>query len=346
MHRRLSPRLAERITGRGVALVLLALLAASGCRPESEVKVIRFAHNLDPAHPVNEAAEVMAQLVADKSGGRLEMKVYPSGQLCSDRECLELLQLGSLDLAKVSTATMENFAPAFRVFGVPYLFRDDAHRFAALDGAVGQDLLLAGLEERIRGLAYYDSGSRSFYTVARPAETPSDLAGLKVRVMESPMSIDMVRTFGGSATPISFGELYTALQQGVVDGAENNPPSFYLSHHYEVARYLVLDEHTSVPDMVVVGTPSWERLSAQEQTWVREAAQESAEVERVLWRQATEEALAAVQEAGVTVIRPDKAPFVASVAPMRAALDADPLLGPLITRIEAAHADSTTSLAP
>ena len=120
-----------------VALVLLALLATSGCRPEAEVKVIRLAHNLDPAHPVHQAAEFMAQRLAETSGGRLEMKVYPSGQLCSDRECLELLQLGSLDLAKVSTATMENFAPAFRVFGVPYLFRDDAHRFAALDGSAG-----------------------------------------------------------------------------------------------------------------------------------------------------------------------------------------------------------------
>ena len=338
MHRRFRTRLA--------ALSLLALLASGGCRPEAEEKVIRFAHNLDPAHPVHQAAELMARRVAETSGGRLQMKVYPSGQLCSDRECLELLQLGSLDLAKVSTATMENFAPAFRVFGVPYLFRDDAHRFAALDGAVGQDLLLAGLDQRVRGLAYYDSGSRSFYTVAKPAETPADLAGLKVRVMESPMSIEMVRTFGGSATPISFGELYTALQQGVVDGAENNPPSFYLSHHYEVARYLVLDEHTSVPDMVVVGTPAWERLSAQEQAWIRDAAQESAEVQRVLWREATEEALAAVEEAGVTIIRPDKAPFESSVAPMRTALGADPLLGPLIARIEATRADAAPSPDP
>jgi tripartite ATP-independent transporter DctP family solute receptor len=275
----------------------------------------------------------MAERVAEKSGGRLQMKVYSGGQLCSDRECLELLQLGSLDLAKVSTATMENFAPAFRVFGVPYLFGDEAHRFAVLDGPVGRELLLAGLDQRIRGLAYYDSGSRSFYTVERPAETPADLAGLKVRVMESPMSIERVRAFGGSATPISFGELYTALQQGVVDGAENNPPSFYLSRHYEVARHYVLDEHTAIPDMVVVGTPAWERLSPEEQRWVREAARESAEVERVLWREATDEALQAVREAGVTVLTPDKAPFEESVAPLLATLEDDPLLGPLIARI-------------
>ena len=317
-------------------LVVLSLVVlASGCRQGAEVHTIRFAHNLDPAHPVNQAAEFMARRVSELSGGTLRMKVYSGGQLCSDRECLELLQLGSLDLAKVSTATMENFAPAFRVFGVPYLFRDEAHRFAVLDGSVGHDLLLAGLDQRIRGLAYYDSGSRSFYTVARPARTPADLAGLKVRVMESPMSVEMVRAFGGSATPISFGELYTALQQGVVDGAENNLPSFFLSHHYEVARYLVLDEHTSVPDMVVAGTPAWNRLSPDERRWVQQAATESAQVERVLWKKATEDALAAVEAAGVTVIRPDKAPFETSVEPMIESLRTDPVLSPYIARIRA-----------
>src|SRR5690606_929330 len=163
------------------------------------------------------------------------------------------------------------------------------------------------------GLCYYDAGSRSFYTKSHPIETPDDLKGLKIRVMESATSMAMVKNLGGAPTPITWGELYTALQQGVVDGAENNPPSFYLSRHYEICKYYSIDEHTVLPDVLVVGTHLWDKLNPQEQKWLQEAAKRSVEHQRELWAISEQEALDAVKAAGVKVNYPDKAAFVESV---------------------------------
>src|SRR5690606_7318352 len=154
---------------------------------------------------------------------------------------------------------------------LPYLFRDDAHKVAVLDGPIGKEILTSPQAKLVRGLCYYEAGSRSFYT-KRPVRTPDDLTGLKIRVQESPMAFGLVRAFGASPTPIAYGELYTALQQGVVDGAENNPPSFHLSRHYEVCKYYTLNEHTTVPDVLIVSTHLWNSLDAQQQRWLQEAA--------------------------------------------------------------------------
>jgi len=218
------------------------------------------------------------------------------------------------------------------VFGLPYLFRDDAHKNAVLDGPIGREILAAPERKFMRGLCYYDSGSRSFYT-RRPVRTPDDLKGLKIRVQESPMAFALIRAFGASATPIAFGELYTALQQGVVDGAENNPPSFHLARHYEVCKYYSLDEHTSVPDVVVVNTHFWHSLAPQEQRWLQESADASAVYQRGLWTTSTQESLAAVAKAGVEIIRPDKALFAAKVAELHELARQDPVIGPLDRRI-------------
>jgi tripartite ATP-independent transporter DctP family solute receptor len=289
-------------------------LFGAGCTRESRIAEIKLAHALDVNHPVHRAMAFMGERLYEKSGGELRIEIYASGQLGSERECLELLQIGSLGMTKVSAAALENFAPAFAVVGLPYIFRDETHRFDVLEGEIGRDLLALTRPYWMEGLVFYDAGSRSFYTRDRPVESPADLQGLKIRVMESATAMRMVRLLGGSPTPISWGELYTALQQGVVDGAENNLPSFYLSRHYEVARYLTLNEHTSIPDVLVMNRDLWNALSAQQQQWVIEAAGESAELQKELWRKASDEALAAVQAAGVTVIRPDRAPFEERVA--------------------------------
>ncbi len=251
----------------------------------------------------------MAELIDQKSDGKLQVQIYPSQQLGSERELLELLQIGSLDVTKVSGAVLENFVPQTRVFSLPYLFRDKQHYFDVLDGEIGQELLLAGEEYWLRGLTYYDAGQRSFYTQERPIRTPEDLEGLKIRVQESPMAVNMVRTLGGSPTPISWGELYTALQQGIVDGAENNPPSYQSSRHYEVSNYFSLDEHTAIPDVLLISTETWNDLTDQQQQWIQAAADSSKKYQRKIWAEAEEEALKTVQEAGVEVIRPDKEPF-------------------------------------
>lgn len=317
-----------------VFLPLLPLLLAviTGCARQREVKVIKLAHGLDQQHSVHKGMVFLGERLAEKSGGKLRVDVYSSGQLGSERECLELVQLGGLAMTKVSASVLEGFAPEFKVFGLPYLFRDDAHKTAVLDGPIGREILAAPQSKFMRGLCYYDSGSRSFYT-KKPVRTPEDLKGLKIRVQESPMAFALIRAFGASATPIAFGELYTALQQGVVDGAENNPPSFHLARHYEVCKFYSLDEHTNVPDVVVVSTHFWNSLSADEQRWLQEAADESAVFQRKLWQTSTAESLAAVEKAGVEIIRPDKKAFAAKVADLHDKARTDPIVGPLNRRI-------------
>ena len=249
---------------------------------------------------------MMGEELDQLSDGQLKIKIYPSQQLGTERQCLELLQIGSLDMTKVSVGVLENFAPQMKVLGLPYMFRDREHSFEVLDGPIGQRLLNEGEQYWLKGLGYYDAGSRSFYTKENPINNPNDLKGLKIRVMESVTAMDMVRGLGGSPTPISWGELYTALQQGVVDGAENNPPSFYLSRHYEVCKYYSLDEHTVLPDVLLASTHLWNKLNDQERSWLNEAVKKSIEYQRKLWMASEQEALEEITKAGVTIIRPDK----------------------------------------
>ena len=290
-------------------LTALCLAALSSCGKISKTKYLKLAHGLDNTHPVHKGMEFMAERVSEKSGGRLQIEIYPSQQLGTERQCLELLQIGSLAMTKVSAAVMENFAPNIQVLSLPYIFRDKEHGYKVLDGEVGKKLLLQGEKYWLRGLAYFDAGQRSFYTKDRPVYTPKDLEGLKIRVQESVTAINLVRALGAAPTPISWGELYTALQQGVVDGAENNPPSFYTSRHYEVCKFYTLNEHTAVPDMLAIGTVAWNRLTPQEQGWLQEAAFEATLYQRKLWAEAETHALEEVQKAGVEIIYPDKSLF-------------------------------------
>ena len=222
---------------------------------------------------------------------------------------MELLQIGSLAMTKVSTAAMEGFAPEIKILGQPYLFKDDAQQARVLEGPIGKQLLAAGEKYWLKGLCFYDGGKRSFYTKDKPVMVPQDIEGLKIRVMESPTAVNMVQSFGGSPTPVSFGELYTALQQGIVDGAENNPPSFVTSRHYEVCKYYSLNEHTAIPDMMIVSTKVWDLLSEEEKTWLQEAADESAVYQYKLWEESVAESMKILEEAGVEVLHPDKEPF-------------------------------------
>ncbi len=290
-------------------LVTVSLFFLSSCKESESKKILRLAHGLDTNHPVHNAMVHLGESLEKKSGGKLEVKIYPSGQLGAERECLELLQIGSLDITKVSAAVLENFVTDYKIFSIPYIFRDRAHVHQVYDSQVGREFLLKGEPFRLRGLCFYDAGSRSFYTKEKMINSPEDLKGLKIRVQKSNMAVAMVQDLGGSPTPISWGELYTALQQGVVDGAENNLPSFHSSKHYEVCKYFSLDEHTAVPDILLIGTDSWNRLTSQEQQWLQEAANESAIYQRKVWAEAEQTALKVIKEAGVEVAYPDKTPF-------------------------------------
>lgn len=313
--------------------MLLATFFA-GCEEEGKVKEIKLGHGLDISHPVHKAMVFMKERLYEKSGGTMVITIYPSNQLGSERECLELLQIGSLGMTKVSTGVLENFVPSLQVFGLPFLFRDREHRFEVLEGEIGEYFLNNSLDKRLKGLTFYDAGSRSFYS-KKPIESPDDLRGMKLRVMESNTAINMVKYLGGSPTPIAWGELYTALQQGIVDGAENNLPSFYLSRHYEVCKYFVTDEHTALPDELLVSTLTWNKLSPQEQIWLKEAAMESSEHQKTLWREAELEALERIQEAGVEVTYPDKEIYRERVQPMYDAFKRDPEMKKIIEAIQA-----------
>jgi tripartite ATP-independent transporter DctP family solute receptor len=296
--------------------VVILISVLSTCSTHSDKTVIKLAHGLDPSHPVHQAMVFMSEILSEKSAGQMQMDIYPSGQLGGERELIELLQIGSLAMTKVSASPMESFVPEMKLFSIPYVFRSEEHLWQILTGKIGRDILLAGQDFRLRGLGYYDAGSRSFYTKENPVHSPADLKGLKIRVMKSQTAVQMVQALGGSATPISWGELYTALQQGVVDGAENNPPSFYLSKHYEVCKFYSLDEHTSVPDILLISTVVWESLSAEQQGWLQESVDESVVYQRELWKESTEHALEEVVKAGVKIIRPSKVGFQNSVKVM------------------------------
>lgn len=320
---------------RSILLILSPLFILNSCSLKEGPNVLKLAHGLDPSHPVHQAMVFMADRCSEISEGKLEIEIYPSGQLGTEQQCVELLQIGSLAITKVSSAIMEGFTEQYKVLGIPYIFKSTDHAFRVLDGEIGKELLLSTEPFWIRGLCFYDAGSRSFYTINKPINHPDDLNGLKIRVMKSIISMNLVKSLGGSPTPISWGELYTALQSGVVDGAENNPPSFYTSHHYEVCKYYSLNEHSMVPDVLIIGLKVWQGLSEDEKKWLQQAADESVEVERELWAKSVEESLKAVEEAGVTIIYPDKEPFAEKVRGMYDMFKNNEVLYDLINRIQA-----------
>jgi tripartite ATP-independent transporter DctP family solute receptor len=315
------------------SVVLLVLFFFQSCKSDSSIRLIRLGHGLDISHSVHQAMINADAHLKEISNGKMRLQIYPNQQLGSERECLELLQIGSLDMTKVSGAVLENFAPKLKIFSLPFLFDNKDHLFKVLDGPIGKELLKEGEDYWLKGIGFYDSGSRSFYTKDRPVDKPEDLKGLKIRVQESVSAFDMVSQLGASPTPISWGELYTALQQGVVDGAENNPPSFYLSGHYQVCKFYSIDEHTMIPDILLASTHMWNSLKSYEQKWLQEAFNKSIPFQRELWIKSENESLQAIIEAGVKVSYPKKINFQNATQQMRNEFKKDPEIAKLIKRI-------------
>ena len=316
------------------ALVAFGFAMFISCGSKSNIVTLKLSHGLAPNHPVHKAMLYMAEKALEKSDSTLVIEIYPNEQLGNEKESIEQLQLGALAMTKVSTSMLESFRDEYKVYALPYLFRDEEHRWKVLNGPLGRKILDSGEQIKLKGLVYYDAGYRSFYTTKKPILKPDDLAGLKIRTQQSPMAIKLIEALGGSATPISWGELYTALQQGVVDGAENNPPSLYTSNHYEVCKYYSLDEHTSVPDVVLVSTSVWMKLSEKHKNALMEAAQESVDYERKLWDEFVKESMDKMVAAGLQVYHPDKAPFRERVQKMWHEFDGT-VIGDLAKEIQA-----------
>jgi tripartite ATP-independent transporter DctP family solute receptor len=325
--------------GLGVGIIISTLLFSVFIRQmknrdSGSTVVLKLSHGLEPTHPVHKGMVLMAERMLELSGGKVKIEIYPSGQLGNETENIEQLQNGALDMAKVSAAPLESFVKEMTVFSIPYVFRDHDHYWKVLEGPIGQDMLLKGASRGLHGICYYDSGSRNFYTVSKPVLTPDDLKGQKIRVQKSETAMKMVEILGGSPTPIPWGELYTSLQQKVVDGAENNPPSFYTNRHFEVCKHFSLTEHTRIPDLLLMSEVSWQKLSPQVQMWLKQAAEESVVYQRKLWAQETESNLQECQKLGVKIYRPDLKPFQEKARQMYKDYDGT-VVGEMIQKIEA-----------
>nr|WP_220457878.1 TRAP transporter substrate-binding protein [Morganella morganii] len=276
---------------------------------------MKLSHNQNRDHAVHKAMTQFADDVKTKTNGDVRIRIYPDAQLGNQRESMELMQNGALDIVKSNAAELEAFSPAYSVFNLPYLFRDKPHYEKIIYGDIGQEILDSSKDSGFVGLTYYDAGARSFYA-KKPIRTPDDLKGLKIRVQPSPTAISMVKELGGNPTPLAYGELYTALQQGVVDAAENNIPSYTLSRHSEVTKFFSLDEHTMVPDVLVMSTKSLDKLTPEQQEIVKQAAKDSAQTMAKLWEASEKEERAKVEKQGVEFITVDKVTFQDAVKPM------------------------------
>ena len=325
-----------------VFLLPLSILAyglyVGAASPVEQAKVIRLGHVLNQQHPVHKGMQFLAEDLARRSGGKLRVEIYPDEQLGPERELIEMLQIGSLGMTKVSTGVLESFSPKMTVFSLPYLFRDREHFWKALDGPIGEELLDVSLPFNLKGVAYYDAGARSFYVnkrTGRNVRRPEDLNGLSIRVMKSRTAVRMIEVLGANPVPIPFGELYSALDTGTVDGAENNPPSLHTSRQYEVSASYSLNEHTFVPDILIMSLDTWNRLSPEEQRWVKESAQASSLHQRELWERAEEEALTEMQKYGLKIVEDvDKEAFRRRAAVMYQDREyQSPLIQELIRRI-------------
>jgi tripartite ATP-independent transporter DctP family solute receptor len=281
-----------------------------------------LAHNLAPEHPVHLGMELFAKRLLETTQGRITVTIYPNGQLGSEKQVLELVQQGAISMTKVSSLSLESFSPRIGILNLPFLFRDREHDFRVLDSWVGEELLAAPVTQNLRGLTYYDAGDRSFYA-NRPINRPADVAGLKIRVMENATAIKMLQLLGGSPTPMPYGEVYTALQQGVIDGAENNLTALTVNRHGEVSKFYSLVRHIFAPDILIISETVWKGLSETDAKLVREAAQESKLFQRKLWQEKLEGYRKEAEEKlQVKFITPDRAPFVELVQPLHREFEA------------------------
>ncbi len=264
----------------------------------SETTTFRLAENQPDDYPTTIGDLEFARLVEEKTDGRYKIDVYAGGQLGDEKSVIEQVQLGSIDIARVNVSPMTQFSDDIGVLSMPFLFEDEEKKWEKLNGDVGRELLDTLDGSNIVGLAYYDSGERYFYNSKRAVTKPEDMKGLKIRVQQSELAISVVEALGASATPMEYGEVYSAIQTGVIDGAENNMPSYYTSNHYEVAKHLTTTGYTGTPEIVIMSQSVWDTLSDEDKELFREAALESVEVQREAWADLTQESEDTVLEAG------------------------------------------------
>ncbi|AZI13838.1 TRAP transporter substrate-binding protein [Avibacterium paragallinarum] len=318
-----------------LSTVLMTMLSMGIALSSQAKTTLKISHNNDKTHPVHLSMQHMADEVKQLTNGEVVIRIYPNSQLGSQRESMELLQAGSLDMAKSNASEMEAFEISYGAFNLPYLFQDREHYYRVLaDQEVGQKILQNSKDKGFIGLTYYDGGARSFYA-NKPIKSPEDLKGMKIRVQPSPTAVEMIKLMGASPTPLAYGELYTALQQKVVDGAENNETALTLARHGEVAKYFSEDEHTMIPDVLLISLKSWNKLTPEQQKILKQAADNSMLYHKEIWtKMIAEERAKAQKQLNVQFVPVDKTPFVQAVKTMHDTAKQNPALKPYIERIE------------
>jgi TRAP-type transport system periplasmic protein len=296
-----------------LAVSLLATAAFTTAAAACEV-TLKSSDTHPDGYPTVEAVKHMGKLLEERTGGKICVEVYHSAQLGEEKDTIEQTKFGVIDLNRVSMGPFNNLVEETKVVSLPYVFKGVDHMHRVMDGPVGDDILKAFEPHGYVGLAFFDGGSRSFYNSVKPIKSIDDLEGMKVRVMQSDIFVDMMSALGANATPLPYGEVYSSIQTGVIDGAENNWPSYESSGHFEVAGYYTLDEHLIVPEVLVMSKATWDELSPEDQTTVRQAAKDSVPVMRGLWQAREKASEEKVRASGVEVITEiDKAPFMAAM---------------------------------
>jgi tripartite ATP-independent transporter DctP family solute receptor len=285
-------------------------------------------------YPTTLAVKQMSETLKKLTNGKHSINVFASGKLGSEKDAIEQVKIGAIAMTRVNVAPMNNICPETQVPTMPFLFRSKEHMRHVLDGAIGDDILAACAAQGFIGLAYYDSGARSIYTGKKQIKSFADVKGMKIRVQQSDLWVSLLEAMGANATPMPYGEVYTALKTGLIDGAENNYPSYDSARHFEAAKYYALTEHSMAPEILLFSKRIWDTLPAEEQKAIRQAAKESVPYMRKLWDEREEKSRATVIAGGAIITTVDKAPFQAAMKPVYDKFITDAKLKTLIKRVQ------------
>jgi tripartite ATP-independent transporter DctP family solute receptor len=305
--------------GLGVAGLATSLTPLSPAHAQTKA-VFKASDVQPPGYPTVVAAENIGKKLEAATNGRLSVQMYPSMQLGGEKETLEQTQIGAVQLLRVSAGAVGPVVDEINVVNMPFLFRNTAHAEKIMDGPIGQELLdkiTANANAGLVALCWMDSGARNLYNTKRPIKTVEDIKGLKFRVIGNPIFIDMMNALGGNGVAMGYDQVFSALQTGVIDGAENNPPSYVFSNHYTAAKHLSLTEHLIVPEVLVFSKKTWAALSADDQALIKKFAREAQLEERELWNKYEQQAMDKAKAAGCQIVEiPDKKPFQNAVKPV------------------------------
>ena len=317
------------------ALVGAAFIATTAGAVQAQNVTLRSTDIHPDGYPTIEAVKYMGQLLDQRTNGRIKINVFHSAQLGQEKDTIDQTRFGVIDMNRINMAPFNNLIPATNIPSLPFIFRSVDHMRKVMDGPIGDNLLKDFEKHDLIGLAFYDSGSRSFYNGKRPIGSPADMKGMKIRVQQSDMFVALVSALGANATPMPFGEVYSALQTGVIDGAENNWPSYESTRHFEVSKFYSMTEHSLSPEVLVMSKRSFDKFNAADQALIKAAAKESVAKMRALWDAREKESEAKVKAGGAQINAVEKQPFIDAMKPVYDKFVTDPKLKETVAAIQA-----------